>query len=83
MALHSTPDERGEHGYTLAKAGTSIAGAFWCIQCLGRCIFTTIVDSANPAAAWADVSLADGTLLYGYFTEATISLGTAIFYKNS
>jgi hypothetical protein len=81
MARHSTPEKLGAHGYEILKAATTIAGAFWCVQTLGRCVFTTMVDAANPAQAWASISLADGTFLYGYFTAATLSLGTAIFYN--
>ena len=71
----------GENGYTLAKAGTTFSGTFWAIVCLGRTTFTTLVDAGNTAASWAEVSLGDGTHIYGYFTDGTVSTGAAILYK--
>ncbi len=71
----------GQYGYTMLVAGSTYSGNFYCVQCLGRVTFTTMVDKANPATSFAAVSLADGTLLWGHFTDMTVSTGTALAYK--
>jgi len=70
-----------EYGSTQIGPSEAFTGTYWAIVCLSRVIFTTLVDASSPATSWADVSLAAGVHLYGYFTSGTISLGVAIAYK--
>ena len=70
-----------DYGSTLVKTGVTISGNYWAFVCIGACVFTTLTDAANTASAWDGVSLADGTTVYGHFTDGILSLGTAIFYK--
>jgi hypothetical protein len=70
-----------EYGSTKVGPSATFSGTYWCIVCLSRVEFTTLVDASSPATSWAAVSLAAGVHLYGYFTDGTISLGVAICYK--
>ena len=79
--MHSIPLPLGQYGYTKLVAGSTYSGHFYCIQCLGRTTFTTMVDAANPETSFAAISLADGTLLWGHFTDMIVSTGTALAYK--
>ena len=81
MAQHTIKFPPGQHGYTIWKAGSTYSGTYYCVVALGRATFTTMVDAANPGQSWADISLADGTQLWGRFTDVTVSTGVAIAYK--
>lgn len=71
-----------EYGSTLVTAGATISGTYWAFVCLSACVFTTLTDAANTASGWDGVSLADGTTVFGHFTDGILSLGTAMFYKS-
>ena len=71
-----------EYGSTLVKVGVAISGSYWAFVCIGACKFASLADAANTAAAWAGVSLADGTTMFGHFTNGALSVGTAMFYKS-
>ena len=76
----SVPANIGRYGYTLLKINTTLTGAFWAIQTLGRTVFQSLTDAEGTS--WTDVSLADGTILYGHFTWASMSSqGVAIMYN--
>lgn len=80
MSWTSVPMGIGSHGYSLLKLNTTITGAFWAFQTLGRTVFQSLVDSEG--SAWTNVSIADGTIIYGHFTYAEMSSqGCAIMYQ--
>lgn len=79
MAWVSVPGDIGRYGYKLLALNTTVTGSFWCIQTLGRTVFQSLVDT--HASTWVNVSLADGTFIYGHFTYAELSSqGCAIMY---